>query len=498
MSDSDIEAFYHGIFADLTIDSEEASELKDFLTQLNPPPDKLVKLRATAFKVACDYLSEDDNDKNVQLLRTINYVVHAMEEQLMEPKTANAWSKGNVAAEPGPLDEEAATELFKSVYDELTVTTEESQDLNKFFQETNPPDTDSLVATRALAFKIACDFLSSENSKQRNIELLRCVNVIVHCFETSCLQPKPYQFQLKMSSQSSNNAGGAAAPAVGDLGAMSLSDAVQHLWACDANRLTPGDDYVINVQKGKKPYQKEDTARDPLFTRVDAQVWQRPTYKAFTALLDNYIAATGAAESVTDSERAEVQAFLDAVMQTAPMQFCHLYCHKHKPDAVPSSQAGFKKLLHSIWFDLYRRERGGRLDSSGFEHVFIGEVKNGDVSGFHNWIQFYLEEKKGTLDYRGYIKPRSNDGAQHDDNDHLLTLQFAWNGVEKFVGTSFIGVSPEFEMALYTMCFLVGTEENEVNLDTGTGDTFGIMIKCYRMAGDKIGTTFPEVTSHFD
>lgn len=68
--------------------------------------------------------------------------------------------------------------------------------------------------------------------------------------------------------------------------------------------------------------------------------------------------------------------------------------------------------------------------------------------------------------------------------------------MEKFVGTSFVGVSPEFEMALYTMCFLVGEQENEVSLNTGT-DVFGVKIKCYRMDSDKIGTSFPEVSSCF-
>ena len=72
--------------------------------------------------------------------------------------------------------------------------------------------------------------------------------------------------------------------------------------------------------------------------------------------------------------------------------------------------------------------------------VFVGEVKNGQISGFHNWIQFYFEEKAGNVDYRGYIKPRSRKStAQTNDDDPLLTLQFRWNGVEKFVGTSFIG-----------------------------------------------------------
>lgn len=43
------------------------------------------------------------------------------------------------------------------------------------------------------------------------------------------------------------------------------------------------------------------------------------------------------------------------------------------------------------------------MDSSGFEHVFVGETKTGsEIIGFHNWLQFYLQEKHGHLDYKGY------------------------------------------------------------------------------------------------
>jgi poly(U)-specific endoribonuclease len=275
---------------------------------------------------------------------------------------------------------------------------------------------------------------------------------------------------------------------------MSLSDAAQQLWDCDENRLKIGRDVELNVQKGKKPFWKEDSATEPLFTSVSDSIWERPTFKTFVKLLDNYSAEEGAAENVTDSERAEVYDFLDAVCDTEVMKICHKYCNGQNPSRVPEDEQSFKKLLHTIWFETYNRQRGGREDSSGFEHVFVGEIKDDQVSGFHNWIMFYLEEKRGHVDYRGYIKPRGG-GEEHDDDDYILTLQFKWKGVEKFVGSSFVATSPEFEFALYTLCFLAGEEENFINLNTGS-DTFGITVKCYRMDGSKIGTSFPEVTEH--
>jgi poly(U)-specific endoribonuclease len=77
-----------------------------------------------------------------------------------------------------------------------------------------------------------------------------------------------------------------------------------------------------------------------------------------------------------------------------------------------------------------------------------------------------------------------------------LTIQFEWDGVLKNVGTSFIGVSPEFEMALYTMCFLAGQQENTIELDTGT-DIFKLNCKIYSMNG-KIGTSYVETLEHED
>ena len=113
-----------------------------------------------------------------------------------------------------------------------------------------------------------------------------------------------------------------------------------------------------------------------------------------------------------DTERREIKAFVHAIMETAPIQFYHKDCRAND-DNIPSDKEGFMKLLHSIWFQLYRRSRGGREDSSSFEHVFIVEVKGNKVS------ELYMEEKKGALGYRRYIKPHSNGDAATNDDDSI-------------------------------------------------------------------------------
>ena len=218
--DAKVVEFYREIYADLSVDREEAAELNSFLSGLNPPPDKLMWMRATAFRIACEFLS-DDKEANVNLLRTVNYIVHAIEANCLQPKALDG---------AGPVDTDKLTEFYKTLFDDLKVESEENAELFNYFKEENPPDVDSMVTTRATAFKVACDFLSDD--KDHNTQLLRCVNVVVHAFELTCLTPKP--FKLKDEGM--------------DL-SVGLSDAVQHLWDLDANRLDPHRDYTINVQQ---------------------------------------------------------------------------------------------------------------------------------------------------------------------------------------------------------------------------------------------------------
>lgn len=264
----------------------------------------------------------------------------------------------------------------------------------------------------------------------------------------------------------------------GNYSSDSLTKFCEELWNIDENALFAGEDYELDLQ-GRTRYSKGgiDKAEDPLFTRVDSKALNKPTYKAFIALLDNYVSETGVVETVTNEERKENWTFIDLVFETAVMKLAHKFLvHQGKAD---SDVDKFKKDFHDMWFKMYRRERGIRGgDSSGFEHVFVGETRDDEVIGFHNWIRFYLEEKKGNIDYMGFMAS--------DRNPNFLTVQFSWKKDVKPKGSMFVGVSPEFEIALYTVCYLMGHDSYLITLNDEP-----IMIKAYKTAG-KIGTTFAQ------
>ena len=61
--------------------------------------------------------------------------------------------------------------------------------------------------------------------------------------------------------------------------------------------------------------------------------------------------------------------------------------HLAEKRIVSGNMEEFKQTLRSLWFRFYNRG-GTQNASSAFEHVFVGEIKlEGEVSGFHNWIQ---------------------------------------------------------------------------------------------------------------
>ncbi|CAN2391894.1 Poly(U)-specific [Pristimantis euphronides] len=259
--------------------------------------------------------------------------------------------------------------------------------------------------------------------------------------------------------------------------------------------MSPGKDYKICLQ-GKAGYvpagshQARDSARFPLFQYVDEEKLKNTqTFAALISLLDNYEMSTGVAEVVTAEEIAEMNRFLDAILETKVMQIAHEYL-VGKKWSKPSVK-DFKSQLYSIWFQLYSRQPGKGPDSCGFEHVFVGESKRGqEIMGLHNWVQFYLQEKRNHIDYKGFV------GRQHrsrpDEDDQVLNLQFSWKELVKPVGSSFIGVSPEFEVAVYTIVFLMSQEKQSKELVRVEEYELQLIVNRH---GRYIGTAYPVLLS---
>ena len=78
MSSKIIEALYREVLSDLSVSREEDTEIRQKLEEINVPPAKIVWVRAAAFRIGCEFLA-DDRESNVQLLRCINAIVHAVE-----------------------------------------------------------------------------------------------------------------------------------------------------------------------------------------------------------------------------------------------------------------------------------------------------------------------------------------------------------------------------------------------------------------------------------
>lgn len=269
-------------------------------------------------------------------------------------------------------------------------------------------------------------------------------------------------------------------PTSSELGNISLACA--RLWDLDTNRLVPTEHFVLDLQKEKSPSDRRDYADRPLFSWVDPAHMERPTFKAFKALLDNYVANEGTAEVVTAEESAENALFLELIMDTGCMKYAQRWlAANHK---APADRDEFIKMLNTAWFGLYRRKTAN--DSSGFEHVFLGEREGEKVVGLHNWIQLRTEEMSGRLNYKGKIRPKRRLPPGYPA-EQLITIQFEWCGVEKFVSSSLVGTSPEFEFALYSLCFFNGQEDTAAQLGPHR-----INVKAYKIAGGRIGTAFPE------
>ncbi|XP_078594982.1 uridylate-specific endoribonuclease B-like [Branchiostoma floridae x Branchiostoma japonicum] len=258
----------------------------------------------------------------------------------------------------------------------------------------------------------------------------------------------------------------------------SLPDVCSKLWQLDTNRFERGRDYEIDLDSGKGA---------KLFSCVNAdKLTKSPTYKAFTQLLNNYKSDTSVPEQETALQTDQNRAFLNQCLKTKVMEEAlRIVCSRNFVPKAEGNKKAFKEILYNLWFELHPRPSGDGTNRSAFEHVFVGETSGRQIIGFHNWVQLYEEERLGNVVYKG-CTPRAC-------GDHVIAINFKWNGMKlnnkynKNGKTLFVGTSPEFELALYTVCFLAGREETTVTLGN---DIVTIVI---HIENGQIGACYPKL-----
>ena len=194
-------------------------------------------------------------------------------------------------------------------------------------------------------------------------------------------------------------------------------------------------DILLDEQTKASGRRTIDLATRPLFARVNETKFALPIYTTFIRLLDNYVAHFRMQEEVDPRETEEVNGFLDRVVETRVAQVALAFLNDDLGERL--SMERFRRVLYRLWFEMYTNYFGGESThfASGFEHVFVGEAKYdqrfsrrehlGEISGYHSWIKFYLDESHGRVNFLGYKYDLQ--GITEADSPDVVTLQMLWN-----------------------------------------------------------------------
>jgi hypothetical protein len=106
-------------------------------------------------------------------------------------------------------------------------------------------------------------------------------------------------------------------------------------------------------------------------------------------LFNNYTLDQTKEENDTPEEEEEVQKYLEVIHKCPPMQVAREFVAEQTGKKISEDQ--WWAIIERLWFE--RFNQGNNKDLSGFEHVVIGEQKQGKLGGYHAWYKYYLDER---------------------------------------------------------------------------------------------------------
>lgn len=239
---------------------------------------------------------------------------------------------------------------------------------------------------------------------------------------------------------------------------------------CGVKALTPDveitDELRANgyaVVNEKKAAGKEHR----IITEVVIPENKMKSYDLVTKLFNNYTLDQTKTETSFPDEVQEVQQFMDYVHKSEPMRVAKEYAERQMQRNITFDE--WWAIIDRIWFETFNM--GNNRDLSGFEHVVVGEQKQGKVQGYHFWYKYYfdenfvapksLEETGEELDLIDFIRGKQGENDQTPD---VVTLSYVWKAFDyekkqfrhltKPTGGFWVGISVEGLMAIGTLQFL--------------------------------------------
>lgn len=170
---------------------------------------------------------------------------------------------------------------------------------------------------------------------------------------------------------------------------------------------------------------------------------------------------------------SEERKFLQAICDSDCIRFVKAWLVRHAGWHF-SSQGDLRLLLQDMWF---LKHDDMPHSVSAFEHVFCSQLRNtfsrgpphGLIDNQENSVRSFLLQNRGMLRYYGSRDDRRVTMPDTVNGNHMLDAGevFTLCGSRP---TLFFGVSPEFEIALYTLVALAGYNGVRVHLGPFTAD----------------------------
>ncbi|KAL0487595.1 poly(U)-specific endoribonuclease [Acrasis kona] len=216
------------------------------------------------------------------------------------------------------------------------------------------------------------------------------------------------------------------------------------------------------------------------------------SYKLIYDLFDNYNSDDTKPEINTKQENQEILDLLNHAVDSGPVRKAASYLNKKysKSNVIEAEDRDsftdrikFRNKIKKIWFDQY--DWGQMRSLSGFEHTFVGERRNNQVTGYHFWYKYLVDDSKDNalgsdcIDFNRRLDDASTDDfisisfsqLFDTDGDGVLERNGDDQSGTKSMGSFFVGCSAECVIAMG----LIAYYENKVhfrqrrNLSNDTG-----------------------------